>query len=164
MGDNDRGNGNFNMNTMLPMLTMLGTQRSGSGDGGQGTIMMLLAIVLPLVLQHLMPKIRDAIDNWQTTWGAQPTRTIAYTRDPSAWWGDDKDDDEVFNGTIQRAILKYINDVLPLVAKEWKQSNVQVRRLRTRASSQPTQRLLPASLTSPPSSAHNPFISHRSCS
>lgn len=128
MGENDHGNSNFNMNSMLPMLTMLGAQRNGSGDGGQGAFMMLLAIVLPLVLQHLMPKIRDAIDNFQTTWGAQPMRTIAYTRDPSAWWGDDKDDDELFNGTIQRAILKYINDVLPHVAKEWKQSDVQARK------------------------------------
>ncbi|KAG1672201.1 hypothetical protein FOA52_002901 [Chlamydomonas sp. UWO 241] len=126
---NSGGSFGSQLSSLLPMLTLMGAQQGGGDSSKQGgahwqaTLHVFLVIALPLILQSLMPKIVNAMKMMGAALRTEATRTISHSRDPSRWW-QDKDDDEAFNGVIQRAILRYINNEMPDVAKGWRECNV----------------------------------------
>lgn len=123
MSDEDSGQTfSATLQSLLPTLMLM------NGRGGADTqwIGLVCALILPLLLQSVLPMLKKWARHGMKLFRTGCSRTVQWTRDPSVWW-DDKENEEAFNGVVQRSILKYINQELPEVAKGWTESNVQVR-------------------------------------
>ena len=117
----------FDPISMIPLLMMGGAKQLGESGNASSSVMFFIVLV-PLV-KFLFPYIKDFMSKIRLV--KQCTRIISHSKDTSSWWTclyDDKDNDEIWNVVIQRAILNYINTKLPEVAKGWMTSEVQGRR------------------------------------
>lgn len=127
LGDgHDGGGGSMDLSALLPTLTLLSARGGAAGGGDSQWIPLMLAVLLPLLLRSMLPKVQAWAQGLKLH--NHTTRTISHTRDNSCWWHDEENDDEAFNAIIQRAILKYINTKLPDVAKSWNASDIQARK------------------------------------
>ena len=123
--DGGNGGGMDAVSSLLPTLTLL-SARSGTGE--HQWLHLAMALLLPLLLRAVLPKLQTWVAAFRLSVPAA-TRIISHTRDSACWWArENEDDEEAFNAVIQRSILKFINTKLPDVARCWKESDVQVGR------------------------------------
>ena len=106
--DDVNGIGGIDLSSLLPTMMMM---NRGTGGGDMHWLQMLLVVVLPIILRLITPRLQQSVNAFRFC-KKNAIRSIACTKETGVyrWWVDEEDDD-AFNGIIQKSILAYINKV-----------------------------------------------------